>query len=177
MKEYTLGFKLAMVKKMMGPPSRSPDSLAKEVGVSKSALWKWRHTLAKTLNMTNNNNGKSQKQWSASEKLEVLLKAATLSQEELGGYLREQGIYETQLTKWKEEAIQGLSGGVHEPELRNEINGERKKVKELEREIHRKERALAETAALLVLKKKVHEIWGDEDDDTRRKNGSSSSRY
>jgi hypothetical protein len=39
-----------------------------------------------------------------------------------------------------------------------------KRIKELERELNRKEKALAEAAALLVLKKKVQEIWGDEDD-------------
>ena len=45
------------------------------------------------------------------------------------------------------------------------------RIKELERELRRKDKALAETAALLVLKKKVQAIWGDEDDDTEPKSG------
>jgi hypothetical protein len=48
--------------------------------------------------------------------------------------------------------------------------GDSKRIKALERELRRKDQALAETAALLVLQKKVRAIWGDEDDDTRRKN-------
>lgn len=52
------------------------------------------------------------------------------------------------------------------------------RIKELEREVRRKDKALAETAALLVLKKKVQEIWGnsseDEDDTTAARRGKSS---
>ena len=46
-----------------------------------------------------------------------------------------------------------------------------KRIRALEKELNRKDKALAETAALLVLKKKVQEIWGDEDDLTARSNG------
>ena len=43
---------------------------------------------------------------------------------------------------------------------------EARRIRELEKELRRKDKALAETAALLVLKKKANAIWGDEDDDT-----------
>ncbi len=55
--------------------------------------------------------------------------------------------------------------------LRKKASVEAKRVRELERELRRKEKALAETAALLVLKKKAAAIWGDEDDSTVWKNG------
>jgi hypothetical protein len=55
---------------------------------------------------------------------------------------------------------------------RKKVSAEAKRVRELERELRRKEKALAETAALLVLKKKAAAIWGDEDDSTESKNGT-----
>jgi cell fate (sporulation/competence/biofilm development) regulator YlbF (YheA/YmcA/DUF963 family) len=48
---------------------------------------------------------------------------------------------------------------------------ESKKVRELERELYRKDKALAEVTALLALKKKVQELWGDEDGSTTERNG------
>jgi len=50
-------------------------------------------------------------------------------------------------------------------------NPDVKRIRSLEKELRRKDKALAETAALLVLKKKVQEIWGDEDENTTRRNG------
>jgi hypothetical protein len=47
-----------------------------------------------------------------------------------------------------------------------------RRIRKLERELARKEKALAEAAALLVLKKKVEDLWEDEDDDTGEKNES-----
>ena len=49
-------------------------------------------------------------------------------------------------------------------ELKEAVDSERQRVKELERELRRKEKALAETAALLVLRKKMEAIWGDGED-------------
>ena len=49
---------------------------------------------------------------------------------------------------------------------------EAKRIRELEKDLRRKEKALAETAALLALKKKLEEIWGDEDDDTNTRSGT-----
>jgi hypothetical protein len=54
----------------------------------------------------------------------------------------------------------------------NTRTAESRKIRELERELRRKDKALAEAAALLVLKKKLAVLWEDEDDSTRRSNGS-----
>jgi transposase-like protein len=101
--------------------------------------------------------------WSAEEKLAAVLEAAALSDEGLGAFLRSRGLHEAQLQQWREQMISGLNPS---PMQRGKKAPETKRVRELEKELRRKDKALAETAALLVLKKKAQAIWGDEDDDT-----------
>ena len=100
--------------------------------------------------------------WSAKEKLAAVLESASLSEEDLGAFLRSRGLHNAQLQQWREQMLAGL-----EPvtAVRSKKAPEAKRVRELEKELRRKDAALAETAALLVLKKKAQAIWGDEDDD------------
>jgi transposase-like protein len=88
---------------------------------------------------------------------------------ELGEFLRKNGIHGAQLEQWRKEALAGLGAPLRQRSTKN--SPEAKKIRELEREVTRKDKALAETAALLVLKKKAQAIWGDEDDDTIPRNG------
>ena len=101
--------------------------------------------------------------WSAQEKLAAVMEAASLSDEELGAFLRSRGLHEAQLQQWRELMLAGLEPAAVQ---RGKQASEGKRVRELEKELRRKDKALAETAALLVLKKKAQAIWGDEDDDT-----------
>ena len=103
---------------------------------------------------------------SPEEKLAVVLEAASLTDEQLGSFLRRKGLHETHLQQWR---IQMLNGLGKTPKRKTKVKSNKvqtKKLKDLEKELRRKDKALAETAALLVLKKKVRQIWGDEDDDT-----------
>jgi transposase-like protein len=171
---YTEGFKKQMIQKMLGPPGRSASSLAEEIGSPhKSTLSKWLRDAGSIGGMgkKKNREGKSIREWTAPEKMEVLLQAASLSEEELGGFFRERGIYEAQLRQWRAEALDGLSMGKGNNDVSAQLSAERKKVKELERELRRKEKALAEAAALLVLQKKIQARWGDGEDGTSGKNG------
>ena len=101
--------------------------------------------------------------WNAKEKLTAVLEAAALSDEDLGAFLRSKGLHEAQLQQWQEQMLSGLNPA---PVQRGKKTPEGKRVRELEKELRRKDKALAETAALLVLKKKAQAIWGDDDDDT-----------
>lgn len=102
------------------------------------------------------------KDWSPEEKLRVVVKASILSDEQLGEFLRREGIHEAQLRQWKAAMLEALQ----KPVRRSKKTAEGKRIRKLEAELRRKEKALAEAAALLVLKKKAQEIWGDEGDDT-----------
>jgi hypothetical protein len=105
------------------------------------------------------------KRWTGAEKLRVVIEARGLSETDLGALLRREGLHESDLTAWQAAAEAALSPGrrvAPSPESQRD----QRRIHELERELRRKDAALAETAALLVLKKKVQEIWEDEDDAT-----------
>jgi transposase-like protein len=110
--------------------------------------------------------------WTAEEKFAVVMETASLADEDLGAWLREKGLHEANLKQWRQEMIKGLS----EPKggRTSKPSAETRRIRELERELTRKEKALAEAAALLILKKKAQALWGDEDDTTAPKKGRRS---
>ena len=154
-----------MVRRMVGPRAMSASALSLEVGVSQPVLSRWLRDAGNVGVMTRPAR-KNGKKWTASEKLRVVVESAALSEKDLGEFLRREGLHEADVKQWREAAEAALGGQSRE---RSEIAAQAKQMKALERELRRKEKALAETAALLVLKKKVQEIWGDEDDSTTKR--------
>lgn len=158
---YSTAFKSRMLRRLMGPEAVSANALALEVGVGQTVLSRWLRESRSVEPMTSS----KKKRWTGAEKLRVLLEARGLSETDLGTLLRREGLHATDLTAWQAAAEAALS-----PEHRAAPSPERqrdqRRIQALERELRRKEAALAETAALLVLKKKVQEIWGDEADAT-----------
>lgn len=100
----------------------------------------------------------------------VIIETAALNQTEMAEYCRKKGLFAEQIQQWKEAFIGGMSASsVSATGQRKALAAEQKKdkqtIKKLERELKRKDKALAETAALLVLTKKAQEIWGEAGDD------------
>lgn len=163
-----------MVQRMSGPESISATSLSKEVGVPQGTLSRWL-LRARTLPVMGGSSkkhkggAKSPRQWTAEEKLRVVLEASDLSDEELGAFLRRKGLHESQLDEWRAAVIEVLGA---QGSRKSRKSPEAKRIRELEKELKRKDKALAEAAALLVLKKKAQEIWGDEDDSTPTRRGT-----
>jgi hypothetical protein len=106
---------------------------------------------------------------SASDKMRIVVEAAILSDEDLGALLRKEGIHETDLNEWRATIEDALKGSNLK---RSEKTPEARKIKSLEFELRRKEKALAETAALLVLKKKWGEYLEEKDDAIQRRTES-----
>jgi transposase-like protein len=105
---------------------------------------------------------KQLQEWTPEEKFAVVLEAGSLSDGELGVFLRGKGLTSAVLDEWREQAMTGLRGT---KQVAATVVGS-KRIKELERELARKEKALAEAAAIVILQKKVHAFLADEDDDT-----------
>ena len=171
MRQYSDVFRSRMVQRMVGPEAVSANALAHEVGVSQNALSRWLRE-ARSLQGMGETPKRSKKKWSGAEKLRIVMEASALTGSELGALLRREGLHEAELAEWRAAAEAALG---EQPRSRAKPSSkpsvEVKRIKELERELHRKEKALAEAAALLVLKKKVQEIWGDEDDTTDSRSG------
>ena len=171
---YSEKFKSQMVSKMVGPHAVSASTLAVEVGIHQPTLSRWLREARIVPGMTKQTRKPESRvrpqrpqDWSPEEKLRVVVEALDLTDEELGAFLRKEGLHQAQLDAWSVKARLSLSSG----KGGKKASTESKRIRELERELRRKEKALAETAALLVLKKKARAIWGDEDDAMEPKSG------
>jgi transposase len=161
--QYSEAFKSRIVSRLVGPAARSANAMAAEVGVPQATLSRWLLAAGNVSGMT-----RAKKQWTGAEKFRVVQEAHGLRDSALGALLRREGLHEAQLTAWRAAAEAALA----EPARgRATPSVEAKRIQELERELRRKDQALAETAALLVLKKKLEAIWGDEDDTTPPRSG------
>ncbi len=156
---YTNSFKETMVSKMSGPRARSAGSLSAEMGIPQSTLSRWLRQYGSTAGGTMSNKRKPGKR-SAEEKLQAVHEYDNqLDDESRGRLLRERGLYSTEIERWRAEMLAALKS------TSNRNDPKDKRIKELERELRRKEKALAETAALLTLKKTARQIWGDSEDE------------
>ena len=171
---HSAKFKSRLVAKMVGPHALSANALSGEVGISQPTLSRWLREARtvpamakKSKRSKEGSRARRPQDWSPEEKLRVVLESRDLADDELGAFLRKEGLHKVQLDEWSETARSSLlvRKGAKKP------SAESKRIRELERELRRKEKALAETAALLVLKKKAQAIWGDEDDDTESRSG------
>jgi transposase-like protein len=157
-----------MVSRMSGPDGVSASALSEEVNVGQTTLSRWLREAAKIGSMSRKKKSKPRRpqEWTAEEKLAAVMEASGLSEEELGAYLRSKGLHDAQLEQWRKKAEEALSS----PGDTRARRGSSRRVRELERELRRKDKALAETAALLILKKKLAALWEDEEDATQRNN-------
>ena len=169
---YSAAFKAKIVEKLLHPNGPSACAVSVEVGIPQPTLSRWVREAVSLSDVSKkkSKSPKKGKRWSAEERLRIVVQASALSEEELGAFLRREGVHTNQLERWRATAREALSGG-QASEARRQAERDRKRIRELERELRRKDKALAESAALLWLKKKAQDIWGDEDDDTSRENG------
>ena len=180
--QYSNIIKNKMIQNMTGPNAISAATLSKQVDISQSTLSKWLHSAAivPTYDLSNNANGYTKmakimnperpNDWSAEDKLKFVLETASLPDEKIGAFLRSKGLHQTHLEQWRLQMLKGLQNDLSSKKAKKPDSGA-KRIRALEKELNRKEKALAETAALLVLKKKVREIWGDEDNITAGSKG------
>lgn len=172
--QYSEKFRKQMVRRLLGPAAVSATALSREVGVPQPTLSKWLRASLESVS-TDEAGGatKPLKARSPEEKAALVLEANGLSGEELGAFLRRNGMHEADLEAlrgWLAERLDPKTAKREAEAARKARKADQKRIKQLERELGRKDKALAEAAALLVLQKKVQALWGAEDDDTNRSN-------
>lgn len=175
--QYTTEFKEKMVERLLGPEKISLNRLARETGISKSALWRWRSRammpgMSRKKALRDKRLQKSAADWPLSEKYRVVLAAAG-GDEGLGELLRREGLHEADLKRFREDVRQAVEAGeTAAVSRRRGLTAEQKELRVLKKELARKEKALAETAALLVLRKKAEAFFlsEEEGDDTTESN-------
>ena len=165
MPRYSDERKAAVLKKLLPPHNQSVAEVAQREGICEATLYNWRNQ-AKQQGVPVPGSGKTSDNWSAEAKFAVVVETAAMSESELSEYCRQKGLYPEQVNAWKAACIQGqLSEIERRKQDREQAKQDKKRIKALERELNRKEKALAETAALLVLRKKLNALWGEKEDD------------
>ena len=125
--------------------------VAREVGITVKTLERWRADAVI--------GPARDRVWTAVARLEAVIATAALNDAQRNAWCRAQGLYPAELAKWCSSATAALATPEEARASPQQTRGDRKRIKELERELRRKDSALAETAALLVLSKKVSAIF------------------
>jgi len=162
MQKYSQEFKQSIVDKALAHPELTLRELAKNTHVSRSSIHQWiTHFKAGRLTSPAS---KEQGSWTYQDKVTMVLETANLDEVAIGTYCRKHGIFSHQLTTWREEIMAKPLNDktVH---YRKEIRTLKAQKQQLEKELRRKDKALAEASALLILKKKAMHLWGENADD------------
>ena len=154
-KNYSKEFKSSIITRMLSPYNERVPDLVKETGVPKDTLYAWRAKYrTREAHDTAMAGCTGSRALNTEEKLEAVILTAQMNEVEIGEYCRRNGLYPDQILAWKKMFVNG-TGAQRSKADRELMAQQNKRINELEKDLRRKEKALAEAAALLVLEKKL----------------------
>lgn len=156
---YSEKLKESIVKKITLPGGPSVKDTAVKIGVSDKTIYRWIASYASNSSMK-----KSKADLSPEEKLIIIVKTFSMPENELGEFLRENGLHSADIDQWKQD-FYSATKAPGRPRIDPEVVMLRNKEKELSKNLHRKDRALAEMSARVILLKKSHAIFGEPEDE------------
>ncbi|MEW7980699.1 MAG: transposase [Candidatus Sedimenticola endophacoides] len=157
--------KEAVLKKMLPLQNKTIPEISKEEGISEGTLYNWRKA-ARAEGRLMPDGDSTPAGWAARDKFAAVVATAAMNEAQLSAYCRQNGLYPEQIEQWREACEQANDWDrTQNQKLKESRRLDDKRIKELERELRKKEKALAETAALLVLRKKAQAIWGDAEEE------------
>ena len=164
-KRYSKEMKEAILKRMMPPNNESIKQISEEMGITETTLYKWRKE-ARIGGSATPGDGQGSEQWSSEDKFLIVMETYTMNEAELAEYCRKKGLYKEQIEAWRGDCLNANGREFNQTkQLNQELKEEKKRAKTLEKDLRKKEKALAEAAALLLLRKKAQAIWGDQEDE------------
>lgn len=157
--KYSKEFKDSIIAKLLPPSNASVQDVAKETGIPKDTLYCWRVKYRNT-SAGESDQRQQSSNFSSEEKLTIVIETASLNETETSEYCRNKGLYPDQINGWESVIKQSLTC---KPSIskadRKTLQQQDKAIKQLQSELNRKDKALAEAAALLILEKKIQSIW------------------
>ena len=160
MPRYSSERRQAVLEKLLPPFNRAVSEISRSEGISEQTLYNWLSKARKDGVPVPGSRSKTTDDWSAEAKFAVVLETQPLNESEKAQYCREKGLYPEQIERWQQEFINGVKSGSVDTEALRNVRNENKRLK---RKIDRKDKALAESAALLVLSKKFQALLEEED--------------
>ena len=149
---------------LLPPYSWAHRRISKALGVSASMVSIWRNELVNDGLLPEYENPNEVSKWSPEQRFSAVIETAVMSELELAEYCRSKGMFVDQINEWKTLAIQAQEVK-NKHQINKELSNEQQKVKKLQAELARKDKALAETAALLVLRGKFDALWDNSEED------------
>ena len=143
--------------RLLPPESAALDVVALAVGIGASTLERWRDDA-----QSKPARGRI---WTGAARLDAVVSTAPMDEAGTSAWCRGHGVFVAELDKWRATCSAALADPEEARASPQATRSDRKRIKELERELLRKDRALAETAALLVLSKKVQAIFNKGEDE------------
>ncbi|MDA3788756.1 MAG: helix-turn-helix domain-containing protein [Desulfobacula sp.] len=160
---YPIQLKEAVLKKVL-QRNKTNYEIARESGVSRSTIGKWLKEHKQNGSIKLKSKEKRPKDWTAEERISAIIKTGCITAEDRTTWCRKNGIFIHNLDQCKKDAISAMIPKANKEQIEAHRNL-KKEISALKKDLSRKDKALAETAALLVLKKKVQEIWGEPEED------------
>ena len=157
MARYGKSFKNKYVARVLPPLNEAVEAVARDACIGVATLERWRD---ESLLLP-----AAEQSWSGAARLDAVLTTAAMDETSKNGWCRAKGIFPKDLLAWRESAVKSLAAPQDARASPQQAKQDRLRIKELERELHRKDRALAECAALLVLSKKVGAIFNKGEDE------------
>jgi hypothetical protein len=154
---YSDEFKDSILIKLLPPNNVSVAQLVKETGIPRDTLYGWRRQAGV---QGSSPSAAPVSGLSSEEKFAVVVETAVLNELDLGAYCRRKGLFAEQIAAWRT-TCRRANDPLPSSAERTERRAQREQIKSLTQELQRKERALAEAAALLLLQKKVRAIWAE----------------
>lgn len=156
---YSAERKQSVIRKMMSPHNIPIPQLSREEGISDVTLYTWRKQ-AREKGLEVLDQKRKGDSWSSEVRFAIVLETATMDEAQLSEYCRQKGLYVEQVAQWKQNCLRANAYADTVKQAQSARHKQdKKRIKELEKELNRKEKALAETAALLVLRKKFNALW------------------
>ena len=159
---YSHAVKQSVLKKVLPPAGRSINEVSRETGVNDQTIRNWLKR-SKTGILSESNQESCPRLLTPKEKYQLVVEASGIKDEQLGEFLRERGLHSEHITIWDQELREMIGNKNDQQDKENKEL--KRKVKELEHELQRKEKALAEAAALLILKKKLNTLLKEHEDE------------
>jgi transposase len=154
---YGQAYKDGVVARLLPPESAALEVVSHEIGISVGTLQSWYADA-----MSKPARGRA---WTAGARLDAVITTASMNEAGKSAWCREHGVYPAELALWRASCTTALSEPEEARASPQATRQDRKRIKELERDLKRKNAALAETAALLVLSKKLEAIFHKGEDE------------
>ena len=159
---YDEAFKTMAVQKALSPGASSFSKVAKSLGVPATTLYGWTEMYANIGVMKKRipKATSSKNEFTSEEKLQAIINQSTMTENEYGEYLRSRGLHSADVENFRNEYFLLLKdkGRIKQDP---EVVSLRREKKNLQSDLNRKDKALAEMSARIVLLKKSHLLWGD----------------